>query len=246
MPSAHASARRNLLSFIFPSQDVELLAYRGYPDGCGCNRTPIATGVLRITSSKWKGSRDISRPSGSTAAGLNAYIPILSVGLLSRWTDLIDLPAPWDALGDPIVLGIVGVVGVADFIGDKVPIVDHVLHAIGPGGRADRRRVVGARVGERVRSRSGAGGGHGDRRGARDAGGPHGRSAPLHGHDGRRGNPAVSLAEDGVSGVLSVTALFWPVVTAVLAVIVLVAVFLLWRRWRHLRARFRRRDVPVT
>ena len=67
----------------------------------------------------------------STAAGLNAYIPILSVGLLSRYTDLIDLPAPWDALADPIVLGIVGVVGIADFIGDKVPVVDHVLHAIG-------------------------------------------------------------------------------------------------------------------
>ena len=67
----------------------------------------------------------------STAAGLNAYIPILSVGLLARYTDLIVLPAPWDALSDPIVLAIVGVVGIADFIGDKVPVVDHVLHAIG-------------------------------------------------------------------------------------------------------------------
>jgi uncharacterized protein DUF4126 len=67
----------------------------------------------------------------STAAGLNAYIPLLTVGLLNRYTDLIDLPAPWDNLGDPLVLGVVGVVGVADFIGDKVPIVDHVLHLIG-------------------------------------------------------------------------------------------------------------------
>jgi hypothetical protein len=67
----------------------------------------------------------------STAAGLNAYIPLLTVGLLDRYADLIALPAPWDKLGDPLVLGIVGVVGVADFIGDKVPIVDHVLHVIG-------------------------------------------------------------------------------------------------------------------
>jgi hypothetical protein len=50
---------------------------------------------------------------------------LLSVGVFSPTTDVIDLPAPWDALGDPIV------VGVADFIGDKVPVVDHVLHAIG-------------------------------------------------------------------------------------------------------------------
>jgi hypothetical protein len=71
----------------------------------------------------------------STAAGLNAYIPLLTVGLLNRYTDLIDLPAPWDNLGDPVILGIVGVVGVADFIGDKVPIVDHVLHVIGLASR---------------------------------------------------------------------------------------------------------------
>jgi ABC-type nickel/cobalt efflux system permease component RcnA len=55
----------------------------------------------------------------------------------------------------------------------------------------------------------------------------------------------VSFAEDGVSGILSVTALFWPIVTAVLAVLVLVGVFLLWRKWRQLRSRFRSRDVPV-
>jgi hypothetical protein len=42
----------------------------------------------------------------------------------------------------------------------------------------------------------------------------------------------VSLGEDGVSGVLSVTSVITPVIAAVLAVIVLVAVFLLWRRLR--------------
>jgi Domain of unknown function (DUF4126) len=181
----------------------------------------------------------------STAAGLNAYIPILSVGLLSRWTDLIDLPAPWDALSDPIVLGIVGVVGVADFIGDKVPIVDHVLHAVGlavapvVGGMLalasasafdlDPGLAAGMGIVAALATQAG-----------RTAARPFSTATT-----GGGGNPAVSLAEDGVSGVLSATAVFWPVLTAVLAVIVLVAVFLLWRKW-SLLARFRRRDVPAT
>jgi len=182
----------------------------------------------------------------STAAGLNAYIPLLTVGLLNRYTDLIHLPAPWDNLGDPLVLGIVGVVGLADFIGDKVPIVDHVLHAIGT--------VVAPVVGGVLAFASAT---------AFDVSPgltvPVGVAAALATQVGRTAarpvstvttgggaNPAVSLAEDGVSGVLSVTALVWPVVTAVLAVIVLVAVFVLWRKWRAFRLRLRTRGDLLT
>ena len=53
-------------------------------------------------------------------------------------------------------------------------------------------------------------------------------------------NPVLSLAEDGVSGALSITALIWPAVAAVLVVLVLVEIFLLWRRWRAFRERVRR------
>jgi len=34
----------------------------------------------------------------SSAAGFNAYLPRLIVGLLARFTSLIDLQSPWDAL----------------------------------------------------------------------------------------------------------------------------------------------------
>jgi hypothetical protein len=184
----------------------------------------------------------------STAAGLNAYIPILSVGLLSRYTDLIDLPAPWDALSDPIVLGIVGVVGIADFIGDKVPVVDHVLHAIGLAVAP----VVGGLLALASASAFDLDPGVAAGLGISAALVTHaGRAAarPLStAATGGGGNPVVSFAEDGISGVLSVTAVFWPVVTAVLTVIVLVAVFLVWRKWRQLRSRLRARDRarPVT
>ena len=31
----------------------------------------------------------------ASAAGLNAYIPLLALGLLARFTDLVSLPAGW-------------------------------------------------------------------------------------------------------------------------------------------------------
>jgi hypothetical protein len=67
----------------------------------------------------------------STAAGFNAYVPLLITGVLARTTDLITLDAPFDRLEEPVVLGVIAVIGLIDFIGDKVPAVDHVLHAIG-------------------------------------------------------------------------------------------------------------------
>ena len=168
----------------------------------------------------------------STAAGLNAYIPLLAVGLFSRYTDLIDLPAPGTISGDPLVLGLVAIVGVADFIGDKVPIVDHVLHLLGMavapvvGGilalasreRARRR----ARVRRRARRRCGA----------RDPGGQDRRPSRRDGDDGGGGQPGGEPGEDGASGTLSVTSILWPVVAAILAVLVLVGLFVVWRKWR--------------
>ena len=44
----------------------------------------------------------------SAAAGLNAFIPMLILGLLDRYTDLVQLPAEWAWLGNGWVLLIVG------------------------------------------------------------------------------------------------------------------------------------------
>ena len=173
----------------------------------------------------------------STAAGLNAYIPILTVGLLNRYTDLIDLPAPWDALGDPVVLIGVGIVGLIDFVGDKVPVVDHVLHGIGMVVAP----VVGAILALATANAFDVEPGVAATLGVVAALATHaGRTAarPVSTvTTGGGGNPVVSLTEDGVSGLLSVTALAFPVVAGILVVLVLVGVFLLWRRWRAFRSR---------
>ncbi|QIK64503.1 DUF4126 domain-containing protein [Leucobacter viscericola] len=62
----------------------------------------------------------------AAAAGLNAYIPLLGLGLLSRFTDIVDLPASWLWLENDWSLGIITVLLVIEIIVDKVPALDSV------------------------------------------------------------------------------------------------------------------------
>ncbi|MGU3497359.1 DUF4126 domain-containing protein [Mycobacterium sp. C31M] len=62
----------------------------------------------------------------ATAAGLNAYIPLLALGVLSRYTDLVSLPAGWAWLENGWVMGIVAILLVIEIIADKVPALDSV------------------------------------------------------------------------------------------------------------------------
>ncbi|MEO3761237.1 DUF4126 domain-containing protein [Mycobacterium sp. B14F4] len=66
----------------------------------------------------------------ATAAGLNAYIPLLALGLLSRFTDLVTLPSTWAWLENGWVMAIVGVLLVVEVVADKVPALDTVNDAI--------------------------------------------------------------------------------------------------------------------
>jgi hypothetical protein len=66
----------------------------------------------------------------SASAGLNAYIPLLVVALLARFTDLIHLSKPWDALTSWWVIGLLVVLSIIEFFADKFPAVNHVNDAI--------------------------------------------------------------------------------------------------------------------
>jgi hypothetical protein len=66
----------------------------------------------------------------ATSAGLNAYIPLLMIGLLGRFTDMIDLPPMWEWLENGWVLAILGVLLVIEFVADKIPVVDHINDVI--------------------------------------------------------------------------------------------------------------------
>ena len=56
----------------------------------------------------------------SASAGLNAYIPLLVIALLARFTDLIVLNSPWDTLTNPWVIGLLVVLSSIEFFADKV------------------------------------------------------------------------------------------------------------------------------
>lgn len=62
----------------------------------------------------------------AASAGLNAYIPLLVVGLLTRYTDLIEVPGGWQWLGNGWLLTILGVLLAVEVVADKVPALDSI------------------------------------------------------------------------------------------------------------------------
>jgi len=66
----------------------------------------------------------------ATAAGLNAYIPMLLMGLLARFTSLISLPHGWTWLENGWVMTIVAVLLAVEIVADKVPALDSVNDAV--------------------------------------------------------------------------------------------------------------------
>ncbi|MGE5374818.1 MAG: DUF4126 domain-containing protein [Bacteroidota bacterium] len=62
----------------------------------------------------------------SASAGLNAYIPLLMVALLGRYTDLMHLTAPWDNLTNPWIILLLCILVIIEMLADKVPAVNHL------------------------------------------------------------------------------------------------------------------------
>jgi hypothetical protein len=62
----------------------------------------------------------------AASAGLNAYIPLLTMGLLARFTDVIDLPAGWQWLANGWTLAILALLLAIEVVADKVPVIDHL------------------------------------------------------------------------------------------------------------------------
>lgn len=66
----------------------------------------------------------------SASAGLNAYIPLLVIALTARYTDLIQLNSPWDALTSWWIIGLLIVFSLIEFFADKIPAINHANDAI--------------------------------------------------------------------------------------------------------------------
>jgi hypothetical protein len=173
----------------------------------------------------------------SGAAGLNAWIPLLAVSLLSRAGQL-ELAEGYDWLESTPALIVLGAAFVLDFVGDKVPAIDSLLHAAGtivhPAAGAivfagptevptDVPSIVLFALGASV-----AGSLHATRATVRPV------STTM---TAGAGNPALSLGEDIVAAVLSVVAVFAPLLGAICLLAVAVLAVLWWRRIRRSRRR---------
>ena len=172
----------------------------------------------------------------STAAGLNAYLPLLIVGGLDRFTDLLTLDAPYDTLAEPGVMLAIGAVALVDFVGDKIPAIDSVLHAIG----VVVAPIAGALVALAATGNDAVDPAFAIVLGVAAAGATHGARSIVRpastAFTGGAGNPVLSLGEDTISTVLSFAAVLVPVVAFILALLLFGLLFWGVRRvWRRRR-----------
>ena len=66
----------------------------------------------------------------SSSAGLNAYLPLLVVALLARFTNLVHLRDPWTALTSGWIIAVLVILLIVETVADKVPAVNHVNDVI--------------------------------------------------------------------------------------------------------------------
>jgi uncharacterized protein YggT (Ycf19 family) len=171
----------------------------------------------------------------ATAAGLNAYLPLLVVALLARFTDLLTLEPPWDTLESWWVIGVLVVLLVIEVLVDKVPAVDSIndaiqtfvrpaagaiLFAASAGIFSDASPVLSLVCGLLI-----AGGVHAAKATARPV---------VTGTTAGTLNPVVSVLEDIVSLVVAILSIVVPVL-ALLVLVVFIILFIRWLRRRRER-----------
>jgi hypothetical protein len=171
----------------------------------------------------------------SSSAGLNAYVPLLVVALLARFTDLVTLKPPWDALESWWVIGLLVILLLIEILVDKIPAVDTlndgiqtfvrpvagaILFAASAGVITDAHPVLALACGLLV-----AGGVHAVKATARPV---------VTGTTAGTLNPVVSTLEDVLAFVVAVLAILVPLLGLLL---LLAVIFWFIRRWRRRRER---------
>jgi hypothetical protein len=169
----------------------------------------------------------------SASAGLNAYIPLLVVALLAKFTTYIELTQPWDTLENWWVIGTLSVLLLIEFFADKIPAVNHindmiqtfvrptagaVAFAASAGVVTDASPVLSLILGLIV------------------AGGVHATKAlairpAVTATTGGVGNIPVSILEDMISTALSILAIILPILFAAIAIIL--TAWFVWWLWRR-------------
>jgi hypothetical protein len=169
----------------------------------------------------------------SASAGLNAYIPLLTIAVLAKFTDLIKLSSPWDTLTSWWVIGLLAVLLLVETFADKIPAVNHlndilqtfvrpvagaIAFAASAGVVSNIHPVLAMAAGLLV------------------AGGVHTVKAAavrpaVTATTGGVGNVPVSILEDVVSTVVSFLSIVIPILIGLIILTILgLVIWWLWRR----------------
>ncbi|HUH99267.1 MAG TPA: DUF4126 domain-containing protein [Anaerolineales bacterium] len=168
----------------------------------------------------------------SASAGLNAYIPLLVIGVIAHYTTLVKLNPPYDALANPYILILIGVLLIIEMLADKVPVANHINDLI----QTFVRPVAGAIV--FAASTNIVTGIHPILAlacGLLVAGSVHVvKSAAVRplvtATTAGAGNVPISIAEDVTSTVMSFLSILVPIAIAVLVLIAIVFIMWWWAR----------------
>jgi len=169
----------------------------------------------------------------SASAGLNAYIPLLVVALLGRFTDLITLGQPWDTLESPWIIGLLVLLSAFEFFADKAPAVNHINDAIQTLVRPVAGAILFAASADVITDINPL---LSMAAGLLVAGGVHAvksvavRPVVTAATAGTANTP-ISILEDMISTILSVLSVVLPVMVAFF--MILIAALLLWFAWRR-------------
>jgi uncharacterized membrane protein len=168
----------------------------------------------------------------AASAGLNAYIPLLAVALLAKFTNLIQLGPTWqNTLTSWWIIGLLIILTIIEFFADKIPVVNHINDII----MTIIRPFAGAIVFAAVTSHSiiKVNQIFALAMGILLAGSVHAVKAAVvrpvvTAATGTAGNIPVSIAEDGVCTVVSVTAILMPILVIFLLIgLIILTIFII-------------------
>ncbi|MEU7993242.1 DUF4126 domain-containing protein [Rothia amarae] len=192
----------------------------------------------------------------AASAGLNAYVPLLAVGLLDRFTSVVDLGPGYAWLSNGWVLAILGVLLLLEIVADKIPAIDSfndmiqsIVRPTSGGivfGSTAVSQIAGVNVGGVDTFTDPAAYAHSGawisivlgivialvihllKMGARPI---------LNTASAGLAAPVVSTAEDGASILLVVAAIFLPVLVVGFLVLVVLAIFWVLKKRRERKDR---------
>ena len=169
----------------------------------------------------------------SASAGLNAYIPLLVIALLSRFTDLITLKSPWDTLESWWIIGLLLFLSLIEFFADKVPAINHINDLLQTVVRPVAGAIVFAASAQVITQihpvLSMASG-------LLMATGIHAVKSlavrpAVTATTGGAGNVPVSILEDIISAVVSILSVVIPILIG--SAVIIFTSWVVWRLWRR-------------